>query len=222
MIPAAVNREFERLLCEYTGAPYAVVVDSNCSALFLCLRWWASQPPPKVHDIRGVQGKQVRIPEHTYIGVPYAIRAAGFEPRPYGGSMYFGPPDDGTLKGEYNLWPYPIWDSALRFTSGMYRPGQMQCLSFTGPYKHLKLGKGGAILTDNKEAYEWLMRASFSGRNQCSYHDDVFDMPEGYNMYMPHTIAMHGVHMMQGFPKHNEDLCLLYPAWDTHPAFKNT
>ena len=102
----------------------------------------------------------------------------------------------------------------------MYQPGQMQCLSFTGPYKHLKIGKGGAILLDNEEAYKWLLRASFSGRNACSYHDDTFDMPEGYNMYMDHQKAMLGVHMMQGFPKHNEDLCLPYPDWSVEPAFK--
>jgi len=209
MIPADVNREFERLLCEYTGAPHAVVVDSNCSALFLCLRFVQnhSQFFP-IDDF-------IEIPKHTYIGVPYAIRAAGFEPKPAE-----WPIESGCLKGEYQLNPWKIWDSALRFTSGMYRPGQMQCLSFTGPFKHLKIGKGGAILTDNEEAYKWLMRASFSGRNQCSYHDDTFDMPEGYNMYMDHQKAILGVHMMQGFPKHNEDLCLPYPDWSTQPAFK--
>lgn len=35
-----------------------------------------------------------------------------------------------------------------------------------GPYKHLKLGKGGTILTDNEEAYKWFKRARFSGRNE--------------------------------------------------------
>ena len=27
------------------------------------------------------------------------------------------------------------------------------CCSFTGPYKHFKLSKGGAILTDDCDAY---------------------------------------------------------------------
>jgi len=214
MIPSDVNREFERLLCEYTGAPYAVVLDSNCSALFLCLRWLEND---KRHVYGTSYDKKVYIPKHTYIGVPYEIRAAGYDPQPSDDLQL-----NGNLKGEYQLLPYPIWDSALRFTSGMYRPGQMQCLSFTGPFKHLKIGKGGAILLDNEEAYKWLLRASFSGRNQCSYHDDVFDMPEGYNMYMDHQKAILGVHLMQGFPKHNEDLCLPYPDWSIQPAFKNT
>jgi hypothetical protein len=211
MIPADINREFERLLCEYTGAPYAIVVDNCCSALFLCLRWWMRY----CKNDYDLDQNYIRIPKHTYIGVPYAIRAAYLIPQPLEQDV-----ETGFLKGEYPLCDTGIWDSALRFTSDMYRSGQMQCLSFTGPYKHLKLGKGGAILLDNKEAYDWIMRASFSGRNQCSYHEDTFDMPEGYNMYMPHTIAAHGVHMMQGFPKHNDDLCLKYPDWSVHPAFK--
>lgn len=219
MIPADINREFERLLCAYTGAPYAVVVDNCCSALFLCLRWYANNSPVAVNHVTNGMREEIRIPKHTYIGVPYEIRHAGFVPRPLGGLLL--EPSDGTLKGECQLGNTGIWDSALRFTSGMYRPGQMQCLSFTGPFKHLKLGKGGAILTDSKEAHDWLQRAAFSGRNACSYHVDTFDMPEGYNMYMPHTIAAHGVHMMQGFPEHNEDLCLPYPDWSIHPAFKN-
>ena len=208
MIPADINREFECLLCAYTGAPYAVAVDNACNALFLCLRWTENQ---RTLDFQQI----ISIPKHTYIGVPYAIRAAGAKP-----SAIQRTDESGYLEGEYKLGSTNIWDSALRFTSGMYRPGQMQCLSFTGPFKHLKLGKGGAILTDNKQAHDWLQRAAFSGRNACSYHVDTFDMPEGYNMYMPHTIAAHGVHMMQAFPEHNDDLCLPYPDWSVHPAFK--
>jgi len=133
-------------------------------------------------------------------------------------------PDDyigkeGYLQGAYQLFPYQIFDSALRFTSGMYEPGTFQCLSFTGPYKHLRLGKAGAILCDNAEAAAWLRRASFSGRNYVSYHDDTFDLQEGYNMYLPHTIAALGVQLMQGMERNKPDLCLPYPDWSTHPAF---
>ena len=201
------NREFERLLCEYTGAPYAIAVDNCCNALFLCLRW--------VRKDRGkFKGDIIFIPKHTYIGVPYAIKAAGYP--------VYAPKDsrkDGYLQGSYELRPYNIFDCALRFTSGMYEPGTFQCLSFTGPYKHLRLGKAGAILCDNAEAAAWLRRASFSGRNYVSYHNDTFDMEEGYNMYLPHTIAALGVQLMQGMPQHNDDLRLPYPDWSLHPAF---
>lgn len=198
------TREFERLLSRYTGAPYVIAVDNCCNGIFLCLRYFANK----------ADHRYITIPRHTYIGVPYAIRVAGFNPVADPKSR-----TDGYLEGEYQLSPLPIWDSALRFTSGMYRPGQFQVLSFTGPYKHLKLQKAGAILTDNEIAATWLRRARFSGRNECSYHDDTFTMPEGYNMYLPAMISTLGVHLMQGIAEHNPDLRLPYPDWSVQPAF---
>ena len=32
-----ITEEFERLLCDYTGAPYAVALDNQSNALFLSL-----------------------------------------------------------------------------------------------------------------------------------------------------------------------------------------
>jgi len=204
------TREFERLLCEYTGAPYAIAADNCCNALFLCLRWQVNDPH------RWIYKTEISIPRHTYIGVPYAIKAAGF---PVKINEYSR--TDGYLEGPYQLAPFPIFDCALRFTAGMYEPGTFQCLSFTGPFKHLRLGKAGAILCDNADAATWLRRAAFSGRNYVPYHDDTFDMEEGYNMYLPHTIAALGVQLMQGMERNNPDLCLPYPDWSLHPAFNH-
>ena len=53
----------------------------------------------------------------------------------------------------YQLKGSNVWDSALTFTADMYKQGQHMCVSFTGPYKHFKLSKGGAILTDCHDAY---------------------------------------------------------------------
>jgi dTDP-4-amino-4,6-dideoxygalactose transaminase len=89
------------------------------------------------------------------------------------------------------------------------------CISFTGPYKHFKLSKGGAILTDNEEAYMWFKRARYSGRRECSYHDDNFDML-GWNFYMMPELAARGMLLMgqfykEGKPLSNADLELPYP-----------
>jgi dTDP-4-amino-4,6-dideoxygalactose transaminase len=90
------------------------------------------------------------------------------------------------------------------------------CLSFTGPYKTLKLSKGGAILTDDYNAMLWFKRARFSGRRECSYHDDHFDML-GWNFYMMPELAARGLLLMRqfydmnGLPKHFDDLTLPYP-----------
>ena len=192
-----VTRSFEERLAEYTGAPYAVTIDNQSNALFLALYY------------EKITGKTIKIPSRTYPSVPCEIIHAG-------GKVEFEQVYGSTLKGSYQLTPTNVWDSALRFTTDMYIPGTHMCLSFTGPYKHLKLGKGGAILTDDFEAYKWFKRARYSGRNEVSYHDDNFDML-GWNFYMMPEIASRGLllmnqfYNMDGTPKHNEDLELPYP-----------
>ena len=200
-----ITRRFEEALCEYTGAPYAVALDSATSGLLLCLLR---------EDVRG---KVIRIPSRTYMSVPCSILQAG-------GRVAFAPVAGPTLTGAYPLSPTRIVDSALRFTHDMYRPGEMQCVSFTGPYKHLKLGKGGAVLLDDPDDYAWLKRARFSGRREMSYHQDQFDML-GYNFWMLPELAARGLHLLAQFydvdgqPRHNEDLCLPYPDLSEHPAY---
>lgn len=192
-----VTEEFERSLCDYTGAPYAVAVDNMSNALFLALMY------------EGVKGMEITIPTRTYPSVPCEIIHAGAK-------VNFRPVNGKTLKGAYRLFPSIVVDSALRFTADMYEPETHTCVSFTGPYKHLKLSKGGAILTDDLEAYHWFKRARFSGRRECSYHDDYFDML-GWNFYMMPEIAARGILFMQQFynmdgsKKHNDDLELPYP-----------
>ena len=97
-----------------------------------------------------------------------------------------------------------------------FKPGTHMCVSFTGPYKHFKLSKGGAILTDSEDAYFWFKRARYSGRRECSYHEDHFDML-GWNFYMMPELAARGLLLMNQFydsagkPKTNPDLELSYP-----------
>jgi dTDP-4-amino-4,6-dideoxygalactose transaminase len=195
-----VTELFEQALSEYTGAPYVVAVDNCSSALLLALLY------------EGVKGKKIYIPCNTYMSVPCMIKFAGAE------VAFYEPWNNGKLKGEYSLGDTKIIDSALRFRFGMFRPGHIQCLSFSGPFKHLKLGKGGAILTDSKEAYEWFKRARNSGRNECSYHDDNFTQL-GFNFYMLPEIAAKGLGLMRGMPKHNEDLELPYPDLSKFPIY---
>lgn len=191
-----ITNEFEKRLAEYTGAPYVIAVDNQSNALFLSMMY------------EKVAGQEITIPSRTYPSVPCEIIHAGAK-------VKFKPVKGNTIKGAYQLEPTNIWDSALRFTSGMYQPGTHMCVSFTGPYKHFKLSKGGAILTDNHEAYLWFKRARYSGRRECSYHDDHFDML-GWNFYMMPELAARGLLLMNQFyhgetPKQNEDLTMPYP-----------
>jgi dTDP-4-amino-4,6-dideoxygalactose transaminase len=204
MNPHAVTQEFEKEIARYTGAPYCVCVDNESNALFLALMY---------DDIRD---KTITIPAHTYMSVPCEIIHAGGKVKFYN--------SDNLLKGPYGLHGSNVIDSALRFTADMFIPETYMCCSFTGPYKHLKLGKGGCILTDNEKAYKWFKRARFSGRNERSYHIDVFDML-GWNFYMNPVIASLGLllmnqfYNMDGSKKIMPDLELPYPDLSNFPIY---
>lgn len=176
-----ITEEFEKAVADYTGAPYCVAVDNMSNALYLCLRFFVELD---------MYEKVVTIPSHTYPSVPCEIILAGCKVK-----FEDSPP---LLKGAYQLKPFPIWDCALRFTADMYEPLSYQCVSFTGPYKHLKLGKGGAILTQNEHAYKWFKKARNSGRDECSYHVDNFEMI-GRNCYMHPSVAALGLQLMGQF-----------------------
>jgi dTDP-4-amino-4,6-dideoxygalactose transaminase len=192
-----VTEEFESQLGKYTGARYVVTVDNASNAIFLALMY------------EQVKGKDIHIPCRTYPSVPCEIIHAGAK-------VKWEKTKGKTLKGAYQLKPTNVWDAALSFTTDMYKEGTHMCLSFTGPYKHFKLSKGGAILTDDYEAYLWFKRARYSGRRAVSYHEDNFDMI-GWNFYMMPELAARGVLLMgqfydtDGNPIHNEDKEMPYP-----------
>lgn len=173
-----ITEDFEKMLCDYTGASFAVAVDNCSNAIFLALMR------------EDVAGREISIPSNTYPSVPCEIIHAGAKVKFI--------PSNNTLKGAYQLAGSKTWDAALSFTAGMYIPNSFMCLSFTGPYKHLKLSKGGAILTDDYNSSLWFKRARYSGRRECSYHTDNFDML-GWNFYMMPEVAARGCLLMANF-----------------------
>lgn len=137
----------------------------------------------------------VEIPKRTYVGVPMSIIHAG-------GKVTFR---DENWTGHYLLYPYPIVDSARRFTSGMYSETWFICVSFHWG-KHLGLGQGGAILHDDPKADEWLRRARFDGRREgVAPDEDTFDML-GWHCYMTPETAAEGLVRLSLLPRNNPDL----------------
>lgn len=207
----SITDKFEEALSEYTGSKYVVTLDNMSNALFLALYY-------ENHIKNTIENNTITIPSRTYPSVPCEIIHAGLK-------VIFEPVNGKTLKGAYNLKGSNVWDSALRFTADMYIPKTHMCVSFTGPYKHFKLSKGGAILTDDYDAYLWFRRARFSGRRECSYHDDYFDML-GWNFYMMPELATRGLLLMRQFynldgsKKINEDLELPYPDLSKYEIYK--
>lgn len=195
--PYQVTRDFESALCEYTGAKYAVAVNSCTAALYLAIRW--------LKDEVGAYGELIEIPRRTYMSVPMAIMRAGarIEWR------------DEDWRGAYALrssprCDYPIIDSARHFTSGMYVSGQYQCVSFSSS-KILGIEQGGAILHDDPEADDWLRRARFDGRREgVDPHMDDFII--GEHCIMLPSIAAQALLKLSFLPKHNDDM-----PWHDYP-----
>ena len=132
--------EFESALAEFTGAPYAVMTDCCTHAIELCLRYDKST--------------RVLFPAHTYLSIPMTMHKLGIE------YSY----NDKLWTGEYQFIGTRIWDSARLLKQGMYRTGQLQCLSF-GYDKPLSIGRGGAVLTDDVEVYDTLKQQCYDGRD---------------------------------------------------------
>ena len=175
--PYTIVDTFEKTVAKYCGAPYGVAVESCTAAIFLSLMYHK-----EVIYQRPLS--KVVIPCRTYPSVPCSIIHAS-------GLVAF---EDVEWKGEYQLWPYGIWDAALRFKRGMFHGG-FQCLSFHIK-KLLPIGRGGMILTDDKYAYEWFKKARFDGRNPVPLLEDDFTML-GWNCYMEPANAARGLQLLQ-------------------------
>jgi|TARA_R110000850_G_scaffold264262_1_gene393308 dTDP-4-amino-4,6-dideoxygalactose transaminase len=206
-----VTEEFEEKLADYTGARFAVTLDNMSNGLFLSLYY--------EHMIMNRTADTITIPNRTYPSVPCEIIHAGLK-------VDFWKVKGKTIKGAYQMEGSNVWDSALTFTADMYKPNTHMCVSFTGPYKHFKLSKGGAILTDDYDAYNWFKRARYSGRRAVSYHEDNLDML-GWNFYMMPELAARGLLLMGQFyevgtgkKKVNEDLELSYPDLSKFKVYK--
>jgi len=132
--------EFESALAKYTGAPYTIMTDCCTHAIELCLR----------HE----QPNWVSFSAHTYLSIPMLMHKLGIK--------YDLVAEDWC--GEYRFHNSRIWDSARRLERDMYRPGMMQCLSF-GHGKPLQIGRGGAILLDDVDAYRVILAQRYDGRN---------------------------------------------------------
>ena len=106
--------------------------------------------------------------------------------------------------GIYQLKPYPIYDGAVRMKKGMYKPNTFHCLSFH-IRKHIPIGKGGMILTDDIKAYRWFKKARYEGRDITIPYDQDQISTLGWNMYMPPEQAAYGIKLFLQIDNLNPD-----------------
>ena len=170
---------FEEKIANFCGAPYAVSVDNCTDAIMLCLNyykqkflrgqlindnnWWTGNP----WDII------IEIPTRVYPSIPMEICKAGFK-------IKF---EDINWSGIYQLKPFDLYDAAVRFTKNMYIKDSVMCVS--GQLKkRLCVGKFGFILLNDKNMYDWLIKARYQGRDlKFSQWEDPLDSILGWNCY---------------------------------------
>lgn len=178
--PSDVVALFEQKVARFAGSKYAVAVDCCSHGIFLALKYL------------NATGK-VEVPSHTYISVPTQVIHAGCE-------VNF---INYEWSGVYKLNPYPIWDGAVRWRKDMYKGG-FHVLSFQIK-KRIPIGRGGMILTDDKNAYDWFKRASHDGRTfGVGFISDTIETL-GWHYYMTPEDAARGILLMDQTPEWNED-----------------
>ena len=132
-------KKFENEIAEFYGAPFAVGVDSCTHAIELCLRY---KNPNKI-----------AIPTHTYLSVAFLGKKLSIEWNW----------KDENWKNYYYIGNTNIIDAAVYWKENCYIANTFMCLSFQFQ-KHLNIGKGGMILTDDKNASIELKKMSHDGR----------------------------------------------------------
>tara|TARA_R110000868_G_scaffold118970_1_gene315189 strand:- start:1261 stop:1851 length:591 start_codon:yes stop_codon:yes gene_type:complete len=134
-----VIAEFEKEIAEFYGSPFAVAVDCCTHGIELCLR--------------NQNIKHYAVPKRTYISIPFLADKLGitFEWK------------DENWQDFYYLGGTNIIDAAVLWKENSYIPSTFMCVSFQFR-KHLSLGRGGIILTDNEKDAIILKKMSYDGR----------------------------------------------------------
>jgi len=148
----------EDKISRFFGSPYAVMTDCCTHALELCLR------------LKNIE--KAVSPNHTYISVPFTFEKLGLQ-----------------WQFENNLWQDyyyitdDIIDAAVYWQENGYVSHTYMCLSFQYK-KHLGLGRGGAVLLDEKDDYSKLKKMSYDGRLPDISWAEQNIKTIGYHYYM--------------------------------------
>ena len=173
--------KFEQELAKFCGAPYAVMTDCCTHAIELCLRY--------------ERVKECQFTPYTYLSIPMLMYKLGIE---------FQYLDHAWQRwhGEYQFINTRVWDSARRLEKNMYRAGTMQCLSF-GHTKPLHIGHGGAIILDDEQAYDKIIRMRYDGRDlNISPWQNQQEFLVGYHYKPSIEDAVQGLALLQGLKEH--------------------
>jgi dTDP-4-amino-4,6-dideoxygalactose transaminase len=160
--------DFEDKIAEFYGSPYAVAVDCCTHAIELCLRY--------------KEVKKFTVPPNTYPSIPNLAEKIGIEFEW----------EEREWKDYYQLGGTNIIDAAVLWKKNSYIPNSLMCLSFQYQ-KHLSLGRGGMILTNDKESCDVLKKMSYDGREPDVPWRKQNISITGYHYYMTPETAKLGL-----------------------------
>jgi dTDP-4-amino-4,6-dideoxygalactose transaminase len=171
-----VVSEFEKEISSFFGSKFAVSTDSCTHGIELCLR----------HT--GVN--KIVVPKRTYLSVPFLANKLNIE---------LEWKDENWV--DYYYVTENIIDAAVLWKKDSYISNTFMCISFQYQ-KHLSLGRGGVILTDNEESADILKKMSYDGRiPNIPWRDQDIEC-YGYHYYMTPETAKLG---LEKLPKAIQD-----------------
>lgn len=159
--------KFENELAKFFGSTYAIATDSCTHGVELSLRY--------------TNAKIITCPKRTYLSIPFLANKMNLE-----------------LKWKDENWvdfyhlTDNIIDAAVLWKKNSYISNTFMSVSFQYQ-KHLSLGRGGVILTDNPTAAVQLKKMSYDGRlPNIPWRDQDIDCL-GYHYYMTPEVAALGI-----------------------------
>lgn len=163
--------KFERQLAEFFNVPYAVATDSCTHGVELSLRY--------------TNAKKIQCPKRTYLSIPFLADKLNIELEWVDNNW-----------NEYYYLTENVIDAAVLWRKNSYVPNTFMCISFQYQ-KHLSLGRGGVILTDNFEASQIIKKMSYDGRLPCiPWREQNIDTI-GYHYYMTPETAQLGLNKLE-------------------------
>jgi len=165
-----VIENFENKIAKFFGSKYAIAVDCCTHGIELCLRY--------------EKFEKIEVPKRTYISIPFLANKLNI---------------DLAWKDEnwedYYYLTKNIIDAAVLWKKDSYIDSTFMCVSFQFR-KHLSLGRGGIILTNDKRAAETLKKMSYDGRlPDVPWREQNIDIM-GYHYYMTPETAQNGLNKL--------------------------
>ena len=163
-----IVKEFEEKIADFYGAKWGIAVDACTHGIELCLRY--------------VGANEIVVPKRTYLSVPMLANKMNLELKW----------KDEDWRDYYEIGNTGVYDAAVLWRENSYIPKSFMCISFQFQ-KHLGLGRGGMILTDDLAAKDELKKMSYDGRTPDLPWREQNVNTMGYHYYMTPEVAQNGL-----------------------------